>query len=217
MYGDNKWKSYYPLVEGNCNGDEAGACEDGTRFPHWPDNPPGRVRRRTDRRRLHLGSKRPHPKTGPYDSGSFRVPLPCHSRLQFRSGGPPQGRAYPPEFLGGRGDPLRKMRRISSRLHGLNISGARAPIGRSPFLESPFQESRTNSATNPSLGATGRPLGDDTATRVQESRWLINLLCFQSLGLLRVDCPDDFLRQCRYFCNNVAVARRAVDSVRAFL
>lgn len=46
MYGDNKWRSFYPLVPRNCDGEsgrpgnQAGGCPDSSRYPHWPSSPP---------------------------------------------------------------------------------------------------------------------------------------------------------------------------------
>ncbi|KAJ6000591.1 hypothetical protein N7481_001000 [Penicillium waksmanii] len=40
MYGDNQDKSFYPLVPGNCDDNQAGICSDGTRYPLWANAPP---------------------------------------------------------------------------------------------------------------------------------------------------------------------------------
>lgn len=40
MYGDNEDKSFYPLVPGNCDDNQAGTCSDGTRYPLWANAPP---------------------------------------------------------------------------------------------------------------------------------------------------------------------------------
>ena len=40
MYGNNNDLSFYPLVDGQCNDNEAGLCDDSTRYPNWPDSPP---------------------------------------------------------------------------------------------------------------------------------------------------------------------------------
>ncbi|CAI7569875.1 unnamed protein product [Penicillium pancosmium] len=40
MYGDNLDNSFYPLVPGNCDDNQAGICSDGTRYPLWANAPP---------------------------------------------------------------------------------------------------------------------------------------------------------------------------------
>lgn len=40
MYGNNNDQSFYPLVPGNCNDNQAGVCSDGTRYPLWANAPP---------------------------------------------------------------------------------------------------------------------------------------------------------------------------------
>ncbi|ORY35082.1 hypothetical protein BCR39DRAFT_516690 [Naematelia encephala] len=40
MYGDNGETSFYPLQSDECNSNEAGNCNDGTRFALWPSVPP---------------------------------------------------------------------------------------------------------------------------------------------------------------------------------
>jgi hypothetical protein len=40
MYGTNNDQSFYPLVSGNCNENQAGVCSDGTRYPLWANAPP---------------------------------------------------------------------------------------------------------------------------------------------------------------------------------
>ncbi|KAJ5763706.1 hypothetical protein N7533_002387 [Penicillium manginii] len=40
MYGDNQDNSFYPLVPGNCDDNQAGICSDGTRYPLWANAPP---------------------------------------------------------------------------------------------------------------------------------------------------------------------------------
>lgn len=40
MYGDNNDDSFYPLVPGNCDDNQAGTCSDGTRYPLWANAPP---------------------------------------------------------------------------------------------------------------------------------------------------------------------------------
>lgn len=38
--GGGSRKPYFPLTAGECNGNTAGACGDGTRYAIWPDSPP---------------------------------------------------------------------------------------------------------------------------------------------------------------------------------
>jgi hypothetical protein len=40
MYGNNNDQSFYPLVPGNCNDNQAGVCSDCTRYPLWANAPP---------------------------------------------------------------------------------------------------------------------------------------------------------------------------------
>lgn len=41
MYGgDNGQQSFYPLVPGNCDDNQAGQCSDGSRYVIWPNAPP---------------------------------------------------------------------------------------------------------------------------------------------------------------------------------
>ena len=40
MYGQNNDQSFYPLVPGNCDSNQAGVCPDGTRYPLWANSPP---------------------------------------------------------------------------------------------------------------------------------------------------------------------------------
>ncbi|TLS21796.1 uncharacterized protein PpBr36_09500 [Pyricularia pennisetigena] len=40
MYGDQDGRAFFPLLDGNCNDDQAGMCGDGTRYSIWPDSPP---------------------------------------------------------------------------------------------------------------------------------------------------------------------------------
>lgn len=40
MYGNNNGKSFFPLAADECAGNEAGSCDDGTRFALWPSTPP---------------------------------------------------------------------------------------------------------------------------------------------------------------------------------
>ncbi|KAJ5820343.1 hypothetical protein N7474_005934 [Penicillium riverlandense] len=40
MYGNNDDMSFYPLVPGNCNSNQAGTCANGTRYPLWANSPP---------------------------------------------------------------------------------------------------------------------------------------------------------------------------------
>jgi hypothetical protein len=40
MYGNNNAKSFFPLASDECSGNEAGSCDDGTRFALWPSTPP---------------------------------------------------------------------------------------------------------------------------------------------------------------------------------
>lgn len=40
LYGDNQDNSFYPLVPGNCDDNQAGTCSDGTRYPLWANAPP---------------------------------------------------------------------------------------------------------------------------------------------------------------------------------
>ncbi|KAI0539200.1 hypothetical protein GGR58DRAFT_525176 [Xylaria digitata] len=38
--GDGARNPYFPLTEGECNDNSAGACDDGSRYAIWPDSPP---------------------------------------------------------------------------------------------------------------------------------------------------------------------------------